>query len=188
MAGGLAVWFVNAARRTLHTLAPASARPDDAWAEARLTEGERSLFTRLPAQERAHAILVARRLLRERPGATRELVAAALLHDVGKLGTPGTGGSVPGGRGASRRSPATPVVVALWRVLTHLLPPSSAPPEPRLEGLAGARQARVHHPLYGAELLRAAGAAPRVIELVARHHDPFPEPDLRLLQECDERT
>ncbi len=164
------VWYLNAAHRTLLAAVPALARPDDAWASTYLSGREFALFTRLPAHERAHGVEVARRLLRRRPQAAPELITAALLHDVGKLGTP---------QGA------------WWRVLTHLLPQAAAAPgAPRLRGLAGARQARAHHAAYGAELLRGSGSFARVISLVERHHsaDADADPDLRLLQECDERT
>ncbi len=162
------VWYLNAAHRTLLAAVPALARPDDAWASAYLTSREFALFVSLPAQERAHGVEVARRLLRRSPRATSELIAAALLHDVGKLGTP---------QGA------------LWRVLTHLLPHAGAARSaPRLRGLAGARQARAHHATYGAELLRDAGSSARVVALVEGHHSAAGDPDLRLLQECDERT
>ncbi|HRN18204.1 MAG: HDIG domain-containing metalloprotein [Trueperaceae bacterium] len=161
------VWYANALRRTLLSLVPALARPDDPWAEQHLTPNEYALFARLSPQERAHGVDVARRLRRLRPDAPREVVAAALLHDVGKLGTPQATG---------------------WRILAHLLPWANVPPEPRLRGLAGARQARAHHARYGADLLRGAGAAPRVVELVQRHHSDGADPDAKLLLECDERT
>lgn len=161
-------WYLNAARRTWLAALPALARPDDAWAAERLEHAEYALFARLPAHERAHGLEVARRLLRLAPQSSRELQAAAMLHDVGKLGTP---------------------QAAIWRVLAHLLPAAaSAPREPRLRGLAGARQARVHHAEYGAELLRGAGVSARVVALVKHHHSASDDPELRLLRECDERT
>ncbi|MBX3139451.1 MAG: HDIG domain-containing protein [Trueperaceae bacterium] len=195
MARKPAIWFLNAARRALLAAAPSLADPDDAWARRRLAPAEYALFERLPPEERAHGVEVAKCLAKARPD-DHELLAAALLHDVGKLGTP---------RGA------------VVRALTHVLPPSDAAPEPRLAGLAGARQARVHHADYGAELLRRAGSSARVVELVARHHAAAgpgrhagrapargvapgagraagPDPDGRLasdlaaLEECDART
>lgn len=179
MARKPAIWFINAARRALLAAAPSLAAPDDAWARQRLAPAEYALFERLPPEERVHAVGVAKCLATARPD-DGELLAAALLHDVGKLGTP---------RGA------------VARALTHLLPPSGAAPEPRLGGLAGARQARVHHAAYGAVLLRRAGSSARVVELVARHQAASgpgrgvgPDaggdlgPDLAALAECDERT
>ncbi len=167
MAPKPAAWYLNAARRTVRAALPGLARPDDEWARARLGRAEHAVFARLPAQERAHGVEVAKRVLRLRPDADAELVAAALLHDVGKLGTPNG------------------VVV---RVLTHLLPPARTLAEPRQRGLAGGRQARVHHAEYGAEMLARAGSSPRIVHLVRYHHSPGDEPDLVLLRESDERT
>lgn len=161
-----APWYVNAARRTLVTAFPRLARPDDDWAVRRLQPDEARLFLRLPPQERAHGVEVARRLLAAAPQASRELVTAALLHDVGKLGSP---------------------QFVLWRVLAHLLPEPRVPAEPRLRGLAGARQARKHHAMYGAELVRRAGGSDVVADLVERHHDDA-APEVALLREADERT
>ncbi|MFA5550710.1 MAG: HD domain-containing protein [Trueperaceae bacterium] len=166
-----APWYFNAARRTLLAAFPRLARPDDGWATTLLEGGEAQLFLRLPPTERLHGIEVARRLLARTPTAEPVLVRAALLHDVGKLGTPH---------------------FFLWRVLTHLLPEAQVSAEPRRAGLAGARQARVHHPGYGAALIRLAGGAEEVARLVERHHDELdaanPRSDLALLKAADERT
>ena len=60
---------------------------DETWVSAQLNPGEQGLWDRLSIPDRRHAILVARRLIDRlvpvAPG--RAVVAAALLHDVGKL-------------------------------------------------------------------------------------------------------
>jgi hypothetical protein len=59
---------------------------DDDWAMARLGPGERRLWSRMSGPDRRHALGVARRVERALGHeATRPVVAAALLHDVGKL-------------------------------------------------------------------------------------------------------
>ena len=60
---------------------------DEAWVSSRLLPGEQRLWNRLSNPDRRHAILVARRFVdRLAPVAPgRAAVAAALLHDVGKL-------------------------------------------------------------------------------------------------------
>jgi hypothetical protein len=58
---------------------------DEAWVDQWLLPGERALWTRLVNHDRRHAIAVARRFRAARPGAPRDEMAAALLHDVGKL-------------------------------------------------------------------------------------------------------
>src|SRR5579859_5817359 len=63
---------------------PAAA--DEQWAAAQLLPGERELWGRMSGPDRRHAVDVARaaaRLLGAEPG--REVLAAALLHDVGKI-------------------------------------------------------------------------------------------------------
>lgn len=160
------IWYVNAAARTLRAALPGLVRPDDDWAAGFLRAGELELFLRLPPTERCHGVAVAREVLRADPGASASLLRAALLHDVGKLGTP---------------------QFVLYRVLTHLLGPASYPAEPRLRGLAGARQARVHHPAYGADLLRLAGSGDDVVALVRGHHSAAGGADAAALRSADER-
>lgn len=55
------------------------------WAEQWLSSQERAIWRRLDDGDRAHALVVARRYLARRPGADRPEMAAALLHDCGKV-------------------------------------------------------------------------------------------------------
>src|SRR5205807_2409113 len=56
------------------------------WARSQLVAGEVALWARLSPVDRRHAVGVARRVERTlRHEATRPVLAAALLHDVGKL-------------------------------------------------------------------------------------------------------
>ncbi len=146
---------------------PALAAPDDAWALALLEPAERRLYASLSRSERAHAVRVARCLASRRPGTPREALRAALLHDVGKAGSSGH---------------------VVHRVLAHLLPELDVPAEPRLDGLAGARQARRHHAAYGALLVLGASGDARVAWLVRHHHDPRGDADAELIMACDEDT
>ncbi|MGI9607753.1 MAG: HD domain-containing protein [Acidimicrobiales bacterium] len=70
---------------SLWPLGPRSA--STAWAHAALLEGEQALWNRMSAADRRHSIGVARRVveLLGKDRASREILAAALLHDVGKL-------------------------------------------------------------------------------------------------------
>lgn len=162
-----ASWYLHAAKRTIYAAVPSLARPDDAWALGRLDAVERTLYLRLSAAERHHAIAVARCVVRRLPQASPVLVRAALLHDVGKLGAPQN---------------------VVWRVLTHLLPETQAAAEPRLRGLAGARQARRHHAALGAAMMRRAGGSEEVAVLIERHHDAAAVEEAAVLRECDART
>ena len=58
---------------------------DSAWAAGQLLSAEAELWQRMSAQDRRHSILVARHFVEFAPEASRPEIAAALLHDVGKL-------------------------------------------------------------------------------------------------------
>src|SRR5690606_4980127 len=116
---------------------------------------------------REHAVTVARCVSNRSPRARSELLRAALLHDVGKLGASND---------------------ALLRVAAHLLPPTSVAPEPRLRGLAGTRQATRHHAEYGRRLIIAAKGDPEVARLVAHHHETAGDIEAALIGACDELT
>lgn len=58
---------------------------DENWADDHLSAGERRLWRQLSNQDRRHSVAVARRFVDARPAATRDEIAGALLHDVGKI-------------------------------------------------------------------------------------------------------
>ena len=66
---------------------------DVAWVNATLRENEHDLWKRMKSYDQRHSIEVARRFTQMHPAFTRDQVAAALLHDIGKvesdLGVPG---------------------------------------------------------------------------------------------------
>ena len=69
------------------TAAPVHPPPvaDEVWADEYLTPAERRLWTRFPNHDRRHSIRVARRFVARVPDAGAEIVAGALLHDIGKV-------------------------------------------------------------------------------------------------------
>lgn len=117
--------------------------------------------------DRQHACLVAKKLLARCPQAPALLVRAALLHDVGKTDYP---------------------LTVFTRILVHLYTPPHLPAEPRLRGLRGAWQLKLHHGRYGAQMIRAAGGSEAVARLVARHDRPAGDPLAALLKQVDEQT
>jgi hypothetical protein len=78
--------LVHLARRFVTSLSRRPPGPaDEAWAEGWLLPGEVDLWRRRAAQDRRHAIVVARRFVTRRRHADRAEVSGALLHDVGKV-------------------------------------------------------------------------------------------------------
>ncbi|MCW5882362.1 MAG: HD domain-containing protein [Anaerolineae bacterium] len=145
-----------------YALAARWTRHDD-YLTTVLAPGERGLFDRLPATERAHALRVADRLRRAgydgRDEATRSLLRAALLHDIGKAGH-------------GVRLPHRVAYVALRAIAPAWLAHSVANP-------CGWRRpffALAHHAELGAEVLTSVGSDPLTISLVRYHDDALPPP------------
>ncbi|MFM8320538.1 MAG: HD domain-containing protein [Chloroflexota bacterium] len=115
------------------------------------------LFCSMQAGEQAHSLQVYRRL-RADGAANPHLLAAALLHDVGKT-----------------RSP-----LRLWQRAAVVLAQALIPARARRWGQGhphGWKRPFVtaaQHPAWGAEQAAAAGAAPLVVALIRRHQDPPP--------------
>ena len=154
--GHLAVRFFGA----LDPRGPGAA--DDGWAQSWLVPGEQALWGRMSGPDRRHAVGVARDVLRrlgEDPGPGREVVAAALLHDVGK---------VESGLGTFARVAVTLAAMGVGRERLTTPPEGSDEAGWRLR----VRQYLVHDRL-GADLLEAAGSDPMTVAWAAEHHrDP----------------
>jgi hypothetical protein len=112
---------------------------DEQWALDVLLPGERALWSRMSDPDRRHAVGVARRVGEARP---RPVLAAALLHDVGK---------VESGLGTFAR---------VWATLFG-----------RRTG-TGRVGAYLRHDEIGARLLTEAGADPLTIAWAREHHLP----------------
>jgi HD domain len=136
-------------RRFVGSLKPGGPTPaDEAWARDALLAGERLLWDRMSGADRRHAVGVARRAeaaLGSR--ATRPVVAAALLHDVGK---------VEAGLGTFARVGATVLAGLAGRE--------------RLARRRGRLGRYLRHDVVGAELLAAAGSDPLTRTWAREHH------------------
>ena len=120
---------------------------DDAWATGYLNDGEAALWRRMPGFDRRHAVGVARRVCAALgDDATRPVVAAALLHDVGKIES---------GFGVWRR-----VLATVWI--------GARGPD----AVRGRIAQYAHHSSIGATLLRDAGADPLTVAWADEHHLP----------------
>ncbi len=77
------IWHL--APRFFTSLSPRPAAADDiAWATSHLLPAEADMWLAQSNQDQRHSAAVARRFAARRPDATREEIAGALLHDVGK--------------------------------------------------------------------------------------------------------
>jgi len=162
--------LVHLARRFFGALDPRGPSPaDESWVAGALTAGEQALWHRMSGPDRRHAVGVARdvvaRLGPER--ATRPVVAAALLHDVGK---------VDAGLGTLARVPATLVGLV---------------DRERVAAGRGRIARYLRHDAIGAELLEEAGADPLTVAWAREHHRPesdwsVPEAVGRALRDADD--
>ncbi len=126
------------------------------WVLSRLLPGEQALWRQMSGADRRHSSAVARRVERALgPRASRPVLAAALLHDVGKI---------EAGLGTWARVPATLVglVVGRDRARTWVDRPATL----RRVGLYHAHAER------GADLLAAAGSDHLTIAWAREHHLP----------------
>ena len=133
------------------------------------------LFDRLAMADQRHSLDVLY-ALQEKGYKDRDLLAAALLHDVGKTGT----------------------TLHLWQRVAIVLLQATWPA--LLDELAWGDPAnwryafyiQREHPEIGARLAQENGASPLTVELIRRHHVPLRQPTgspedkfLRVLQEAD---
>lgn len=150
------------AGRFFSALLPVGPAPtDDAWARDQLLDGERALWHRMSGPDRRHAVGVARDTVRllDHDQARQEVIAAALLHDVGK---------VESSFGTFARVWITLAAVVLGR--SRLLRWAG---EPSAGGRPSVR-ARVGlyliHDRLGAKLLEDAGSRTLTVSWAAEHH------------------
>lgn len=139
---------LHLARRFFGSLSPRPLNPaDDAWVLDHLIPAEADLWRQMSRADRKHAAGVARIVDERLGGADRAIVAAAALHDVGKIDA---------GYGTFRRAGVTAAasVVGRTRLVAH-----------------GGRPSRyLTHDLIGADLLTRAGSDPLTIAWAREHH------------------
>jgi hypothetical protein len=139
---------VHLTRRFVGSLRPGGVTQlDELWARDQLLPTELELWDRMSAADRRHAAGVAWETLRILGiRAERPVLAAALLHDVGKIDS---------GLGTFARAGATVAGMVVRRE--------------RLDGRVGRYLA---HDRIGAELLRAAGSDALTVAWSREHHLP----------------
>ena len=167
---------LHLARRFFGSLRPGGASAaDEAWVRTVLGAGEVALWERMSGADRRHAAGVAREVERALGAeATAPVLAAALLHDVGKvasgLGTYGRVVATLSGLAAGRSS------AAAW---------SEARGFTRKVGLY------LRHPELGGDMLELAGSDPLTVAWAREHHLPpdqwtLPRPLADALKSADD--
>jgi hypothetical protein len=144
-------------KRFFGSLVPGGPNPTDAaWVEGVLSEAELTLWRRMYGPDRRHSAQVARDVER-RLGheATPPVLAAALLHDIGKLDA---------GLRTFGRVVATLTIAIVGRdeVLTWQ----------RTRGLHRRIALYARHPELGAQMLTLAGSDPLTVAWTREHHLP----------------
>jgi hypothetical protein len=162
------------ARQFLRALTASLAEEDLEEVEGVLTPPQRALFLRMPPADRRHALAVYRALQARGPQ-PRDLLVAALLHDVGKAAAP-----LP--------LWVRVAVVLLERFAPRLLDRLS---EGKPRGWRRPFAVYRRHAEIGAEWAARAGCSPLTVDLILRHQGPVGQAGeeenglLALLQEVD---
>jgi hypothetical protein len=153
----LVVSAAHLVRRFFGSLVPTGPRrDDDGWVRSVLSAGEVRLWDRMSRADRRHAVAVARRVQRALGHeATPAVLAAALLHDVGK---------VDAGLGTYGRVVATLAAKAAGHDAAHHWT--------RARGFTRRVGLYVRHPEIGADMLALAGSDPLTVTWAREHHRP----------------
>jgi len=151
---------------------------NDALAQQHLSPDLYTLYRSMRRAERLHSL----RVLQDLTAAGHsdpDLLAAALLHDVGKTRV--------------RFTLPDKVLVVLVKAFAPALYQrwGQGPPRGWLRPFA----VSVQHPAWGADMVATAGGNTRMVELIRRHADPVPHPPatdidrlLAILQAVDNRN
>lgn len=130
----------------------------EAWAQSFLLPGESQLWSEMSGPDRRHAAGVARQvtalLYDGGPAPDRAVIAAALLHDVGKIRCK---------LGTFSRVAVTLAAMLMGRERLAVIPPGA----PRWRARVGEY---LTHDRIGEQLLRAAGSAPLTVTWAGEHH------------------
>ncbi len=175
--------LLHLSKRFFGAVRPGSPSPgDEAWAKAQLNDGERLIWARMNNPDRRHAIAVARAVVEEfsavgsEHGDDRRVLAAALLHDSGKILS-------------GMRTPSRVFATVFWAVADDTLADRWL-----ADAVGGPRQKLAEyrrHPELGGEMLKVAGSDPLTYGWAADHHRPqekwsVPTDIGTVLKDCDD--
>lgn len=145
------------ARRFVGSLRPGGPSAEDAdWVAEQLLETELGLWRRMSGPDRRHSVAVARRVERSLGHeATRPVLAAALLHDVGK--------TVSGLRTYGRVVASLSAMIGGHEMADHWA---------KKRGFTRRVGLYLQHDVIGAEQLELAGSDPLTVAWAREHHWP----------------
>lgn len=126
---------------------------DTEWACSFLLPAEARLWLRMSGSDRRHSVAVTRRVVEALPDAPRAVVAASLLHDIGK---------VEAGLGTYGRVVATLSGAVAGR--------EAADDWIRTKGFTRRVGLYLQHPRLGGDLLELAGSDPLTVAWTREHH------------------
>ena len=149
--------LTHLSRRFVGSLRPGGPPPTDCeWVANQLLPTELELWVGMSGPDRRHSVEVARRVERALGHeATRPVLAAALLHDVGK--------SVPGLRTYGRVIASLSAMVGGHEMADHWS---------KKRGFTRKVGLYLRHDELGADLLRIAGSDPLTVTWAREHHWP----------------
>src|SRR5688572_511211 len=146
--------LIHLTKRFFGSLGKSSLAVEDSqWVHSQLIEGERLLWARMSVADQRHACGVARHVVELLgPKATRAVVAAALMHDVGKIETQ---------------------INTFQRVLATLAGSTASPSQisswAQENGWLGKAGRYILHNEIGARMLEDAGSDPLTIAWAREH-------------------
>jgi hypothetical protein len=143
------------ASQFLHAVLDRPAPGDADLLRTHLPASLHALFARLSPAEQAHALAVLRTLMRQ-GHSDPALLAAALVHDVGKT-----------------RAPLHLMDRVLVVLADRLIPPARRWSQGAPSGWRRPFVVTAQHAAWGEAMLIKAGATATLAELVGRHHDPL---------------
>lgn len=149
--------IAHLSRRFVGSLRPGGPPgPEADWARSHLSDAERELWDSMSGPDRRHSVEVARRVERALGHeASRPILAAALLHDVGK--------TVAGLRTYGRVVATLSAMVGGHSMADHWA---------RKRGFTRKVGLYLMHDEFGADLLELAGSDPLTVTWTREHHWP----------------
>jgi len=157
---------------------------DDGTMAGYLPPGAVILFRAMPRHDRRHALRVLH-VLQARGRVEPDLLAAALLHDIGKSGQQ-SGIRRRAGRVRLWHRVAAVLMRAAWPSLLERIGQDSRPGSWRHPFYV-----QMHHAAIGASLAEQTGCSPQTVDLIRRHEDRAAagdDPLLAALQGADNQS